>query len=81
MLFIDKPLEHRNNVIKTFQKISSKTESDILNVINLRTIGVLQYSATLTLLQRHDQLKDNSQTKTTPRWLDFQQQKCLHNQM
>ena len=80
--FIDKSLEDRKCVIKTFKKIS-KTEWDIINYIietmiaesnskdnkifansdiNLWKINVMQYSAFLTLLQRHNQLKENPQT-------------------
>ena len=94
--FIDKSLEDRKCVIKTFKKIS-KTEWDIINYIietmiaesnskdnkifansdiNLWKINVMQYSAFLTLLQRHNQLKENPQTKKKkPKWLEFQQQK------
>ena len=43
--------------------------------INLWKINVIQYSAILTLLQRHNQLNENPQTKKKPRWLEFQQQK------
>ena len=35
----------------------------------------MQYSSVLTLLQRHNQLKENPRTKKKPRWLEFQQQK------
>ena len=58
--FIDKSLDHRKYVIKTYKKIS-KTEWDIINYIietmledsnndiNLWKINVMQYSAVLTL--------------------------------
>ena len=45
------------------------------NDVNLWKINVMQYSAVLTLLQRHNQLKENPQTKKKPRRLEFQQQK------
>ena len=34
----------------------------------------MQNSAVLTLLPRHNQLKQNPQRKKKPRWLEFQQQ-------
>ena len=40
-------------------------ESD--NEISLWKINVMQYSTVLTLLQRHNQLKENPQTKKKPR--------------
>ena len=48
-------------------------ESD--NDVNLWKINLMQYSTVLTLLQRHNQLKENPQTKKKQRWLEFQQQK------
>ena len=45
------------------------------NDVNLWKINVMEYYAVLTLLQRHNQLKENPQTKKKPRWLEFQQQK------
>ena len=48
-------------------------ESD--NDVNLSKINLMQYSTVLTLLQRHNQLKENPQTKKKQRWLEFQQQK------
>ena len=84
--FIGISLKDWKYVIKTLKKIS-KTEWDIINYmietmwvepnddINLWKINVIQYSAILTLLQRHNQLNENPQTKKKPRWLEFQQQK------
>ena len=82
--FIDKSIEDRKYVIKTFKKIS-KTEWDIINYIietmlaesnddiNLWKINVMQYSAVLTLFCNNvNQLKENPQTKKKPRWLEFQ---------
>ena len=48
-------------------------ESD--NDVNLWKINLMQYSTVLTLLQRHNQLKENPKTKKKQRWLEFQQQK------
>ena len=45
------------------------------NDITLWKINVMQYSAVLTLLQRHNQLKENSPPKKKPRWLESQQRK------
>ena len=45
------------------------------NDITLWKINVMQYSAVLTLLQRHNQLKENSPQKKKPRWLESQQRK------
>ena len=45
------------------------------NDITLWKINVMQYSAVLTLLQHHNQLKENSPPKKKPRWLESQQRK------
>ena len=46
-------------------------ESD--NDVNLWKINVMQYSTVLKIIQRHNQLKKNPQTKKKQRWLEFQQ--------
>ena len=45
------------------------------NDVNLWKINLMQYSTVLTLLQRHNQLKENPPQKKKQRWLEFQQQK------
>ena len=88
-LYIDKKLSERNfntpvitevndDEWKAINHVIDSFINERLTDINLWKLNVTQYAAILTILERHDMLKENTKTKGVkriPRWRVFLEQK------